>query len=114
MSDEPTPTLTTPHRKREYPRGQSPFCSPKAGDVLITSNGDLREVIEVSLLGGVSYDLLKRDATHIHEPEPIGRGAWAAWCSRTQASLLARNVAGYLEIERTKRLAERELASPAA
>jgi hypothetical protein len=87
----------TQHRKREYPRGDSPYCSPRPGDVLIASSGDLREVVDVKPLTGVEYRTLRKDHTAVHHPLAIGRGAWAAWCSRTLATLLTEGVPGEVE-----------------
>jgi hypothetical protein len=100
-------------RARAYPRGHSPFCSPKSGDVLKAANGDLRLVLSVSSLEGVSYASLRSECTHVATPEPIGRGAWAAWCSRTSAQLLTRDAdAGFLLTVVVKRIKERETICP--
>jgi hypothetical protein len=79
-------------RKREFPRGESPFCTPSYGDLLEDENGSTRFVLgrdghhdgdKFTFTTVVYRDSKGKDHS-------IARTTWSQWCSRKHAKLVSR------------------------
>lgn len=77
-------------RVREYKRGESPFSSPLAGDI-VRGDGETRTVLNVftkDLSSGPAHKVeYESDAGRTRT---VNRASWAQWCSRYQAELVSR------------------------
>ena len=75
--------------RSDYRRGDSPFYSPKVGDVLKSKRGMTRLVTAIE--GDCVFFDSRNPRTMLVRFHETTRKGWAQWCSRCGAVLTSRN-----------------------